>query len=286
MHITAAHGLLILLFLLTIGHLLTLKICSVKMDHRTAPIFISVWTLLGVALASPFFGYLWAEGWAKFMAAPYLLPLCMLKGGMLYLLFVISQELMQESLSSRHYVTPLAVGLMAVVNATLGEALLPGQWIAALGLCGLSAAFFFRGHLSDLSRRGKLSYLKLVVLSVFLSSLDHVLTKNSNWYSLLLVSNVTLLSVSLAVNHARIAVLKDALFHKYAALAGAFYMMTELVKFYQLVTINPVTVVMTVQAATKPVILILSALVWKERTVREQLIWGVLAFIVTLPLFF
>jgi hypothetical protein len=33
------------------------------------------------------------------------------------------------------------------------------------------------------------------------------------------------------------------------------------------------------------VILILSALVWKERTVKEQLLWGVLALLVTLPLF-
>jgi hypothetical protein len=282
---TYAHLLLALLFLLTIGHLLTLKICSVKLDHRTAPIFISLWTLLGVAAVSPFFGHLWAEGWDKFMAAPYLLLLCMLKGGLLYLLFVISQELMQESLSSRHYVTPLAVGLVAIVNATLGEQLHLGQWIAALGLCGLSAAFFFKGHAADLSRKGRFAYIKLVALAVFLSSLDHVLTKNSNWFSLLLVSNVTLLAVSLVLNRARIAVLKDALFHKYAALAGIFYMLTELVKFYQQVTINPVTVVVTVQAATKPVILVLSALLWKERTVREQLIWGALAFLVTLPLF-
>lgn len=282
---TFAHLLLALLFLLTIGHLLTLKICSVRLDHRTAPIFISLWTLLGVAAVSPFFGHLWAEGWEKFMAEPYLLALSMLKGGLLYLLFVISQELMQESLSSRHYVTPLAVGLVAIVNATLGEQLHLGQWIAALGLCALSAAFFFKGHAADLSRRGRFAYIKLVALSVFLSSLDHVLTKNSNWFSLLLVSNLVLLGVSLALNRARIAVLRDALFHKYAALAGIFYMLTELVKFYQQVTINPVTVVVTVQAATKPVILVLSALLWKERTVREQLIWGGLAFMVTLPLF-
>lgn len=283
--IMAAHGLLLLLFFLTIGHLLTLKLCSVKLDHRTAPVFISFWTLLGLAAVSPLFGYLWAEGWAKFMAAPHLLVLCIVKGGLLYILFVISQELMKESLSSRHYVTPLSIGLVAIVNATLGETLQAGQWFSALGLCALAAAFFFRGHLSDLSRSGKIAYIKLVALSVFLSSLDHVLTKNSNWFSLLLVSNVVLLSVSLVLNRARVAVLKDALFHKYAALAGIFYMLTELVKFYQQVTINPVTVVITAQAATKPVILILSALLWKERTVREQLVWGVLAFIITLPLF-
>jgi hypothetical protein len=281
-----AHVLLAVLFLLTIGHLLTLKVCSVKLDHRTAPIFISAWVLLGLAAAAPYFGHLWIEGWERLMAAPYLLGLCILKGALLYLLFVISQELMQESLSSRHYVTPMAVGIMAFVNAGLGEVLSLGQWIAAVGLCLLSAAFFFKGHLSDLSPQGKKTYVKLVALSVFLSALDLTLTKNSNWYSLLLVSNGVLLALSLTLNRARINVLKEAFLHKSAALAGAFYVATELVKYYQMVSINPVTAVVTVQAATKPVILILSALIWKERTVREQLIWGALAFMITLPLFF
>lgn len=281
-----AHALLLLLFFLTIGHLLTLKICSVSLDHRTAPLFISFWTLLGIIAVSPFFGHLWMEGWGKITASPYLLSLCLVKSGLLYLLFITSQELMQESLSSRHYVTPMAVGFLAIVNAMLGEYLQPLQWASALGLCGLASAFFFKGHLSDLSYRGKISYFKLVAGSVLLSALDQVLTKNANWFSLLLISNIALLGLSLFLNRARLPVLKEALFHKYAVFAGLFYMMTELVKFYQMVNINPVTVIVMVQAATKPVILILSAWLWKERTVREQLVWGVLAFLITLPLFF
>lgn len=277
---------LLLLFFLTIGHLVTLKLCSVRLDHRTAPVFIGFWTLLGVAAVSPFFGHLWAEGWQKLAAAPVLLGLCVLKGVLLYYLFVISQELMKESLSSRHYVTPMAVGLMALVNGALGESLKAGQWIAALGLCGLSAAFFFRGHAADLSRRGRMIFVALVALAVFLAALDHVLTKNANWYALLLFSNLTLLAVALGLNFRQAPVLKAAFLHRSAALAGFFYMATELVKFYQQVTINPVTAVATVQAATKPVILVLSALIWQERTVREQMAWGGLAFAAALPLFF
>ncbi len=282
---TAAHALLALLFLLTIGLLLTLKICSVQIDHRTAPIFISLWTLLGAAAAAPRYGHLLRPGWEKMAAEPYLLALCVAKGAFLYLLLVISQELMKESLSSRHYVTPLSVGLVAVVNAALGEHLTPKEWFSALGLCALAVGFFFKGHLSDLSRQGKTTYVKLVAISVLLAAFDHVLIGRTNWYAMLVVSNVTLLGLSLLLNRAETAVLRDALFHKSAALAGVFYMAAEIVKDYQEVTINPVSVVVTVQAATKPVILILAAILWKERTVREQMVWGVLAFIVTLPLF-
>ncbi len=279
--------LLIALFFLTIGHLVTLKVCSLKLDHRTAPVFVSSWTLLGVALVFPFYGHLWQEGWEKFQAYPPYIALAGLKGAALYYLFVTSQELMKVSLSSRHYVTPLAVGLMTVSNYFLGEALKPQQWVAALGLFGVSVAFFFKGHLSEMSKDGKISYFKLVFLSVVLAGFDQVLTKEINWYAYLLVSNLALLALSLLLIRADKKVLRDALFHTSAIWAGAFYAATELVKFYQQVSINPVTVVVMAQALTKPVILVLSALVWKERTVKEQLVFGALAFLfVTLPLLY
>lgn len=281
-----AHLLLVLLFFLTIGHLVTLKVCSVTLDHKTAPLFISGWTLLGLLCVSPFYGHLLSEGIEKYAASPQLLALSMVKGALLYLLFVISQELMKVSLSSRHYVTPLAVGLVAVSNSFFGEQLKPNEMLAVAGLFTLSLGFFLKGHLSDLSPAGKIAYAKLVGLSVLLSTLDHTLTKGTNWFSLLLVSNVTLFALSLALNARNIAVLKSAAFHKSAILAGVFYAATELVKFYQQVSINPVSVVVTAQAMTKPVILVLSALIWKERTVKEQLVWGTLAFIAILPLFF
>jgi hypothetical protein len=270
--------LLILLFLLTIGHLLTLKVCSVKLDHRTAPIFISLWTLLGLLAVAPIFGSLAQEGFVIFAEHPWILGLCILKGALLYLLFIISQELMQESLSSRHYVTPMTVGLIALVNTGLGEHLNPAQWFSAAGLSLLAVGFFFKGHLAGLSPKGRMAYFKLVGLAVLLASFDQLLTKNSNWFSLLLVSNTVLLAMGLALNRANLSLLKAAFFHRAAILAGLFYAATELVKFYQQVTFNPVSMVVLTQAMTKPVILLLSALIWKERTVREQLLWGTAAF--------
>lgn len=286
MTLDASHLLLVILFFLTVGHLVTLKVCSVALDHKTAPLFISGWTLLGLLCVSPFYGHLLGEGMEKYADKPWLFALSALKGGLLYLLFVISQELMKVSLSSRHYVTPLAIGLMAVINYFLGEELKPNQMVAVGGLFLLSLGFFLRGHLSDMDRAGKLAYAKLVALSVFMSALDHVLTRDTNWFTLLLVSNVVLLALSLALNRKNAQVLKAAAFHRAAVLAGVFYAATELVKFYQQVRINPVSVVVTAQAMTKPVILVLSALIWKERTVKEQLLWGGLAFAATLPLFF
>lgn len=279
------HLLLLLLFALTIGHLVTLKVCSVALDHKTAPLFISAWTLLGLCAVWPLYGGLWKEGWAAFMERPGLLALSAFKGVLLCYLFVVSQALMKVSLSSRHYVTPLAVGLITISNFFLGESLKPHEWFAALGLCALAAGFFFRGHLSDLDREGRLAYGKLVAVAAALSVLDQAVMRHVNWYAFLAVSYAVVLAAAVFWNRKSRKNFKTALLHRAAIVAGLFYAATELVKFYQQVTINPVTVVVTAQAMTKPVILVLSALVWKERTVREQLAWGALAFLVTLPLF-
>ena len=234
----------------------------------------------------PTHGYLFHQGLQKLSVAPHLFLLIVLKGIALYFLFVISQGLMQVSLSSRHYVTPLSVGLIAIINSFLGETLTPGQWMAALGLCLLSAVFFFKGHLADIGKSGRIAYGQLVALAVVLAAFDHVLTRDANWFTLLFISNITLLITSLVLHGKDRNLLHAAAFSKSAILAGIFYAATELTKFYQQVTINPVSVVITVQAMTKPLILVLSALIWKERTVKEQLLWGILAFIVILPLFF
>ena len=281
-----AHLFLLVLFALSIGHLVTLKICSVNLDHRTAPVFISGWVTLGLVAAYPFFGHLLGDGLHALEASPHLFLLGVIKGGLMYAMFIVSQTLMKDSLSSRHYVTPLSVGVIAIGNSFLGEALKPGQMLSAFGLCALAAAFFLKGHLSDTSRATKMAYVKLVALSSAISLIDQVLVKSSNWYAALWLSNTVLLVISLWINRKNTDVLKSAFLQKQAALAGFFYVATELVKFYQMVTINPVTVISIVQALTKPVILALSALVWKERTLKEQLIWGIMAFALALPLFF
>lgn len=281
-----AHLLLLMLFLLTIAHLIALKVCSVSLDHRTAPLFISSWTIIGLIAAIPLYGHLWTSGLATFIEKPWFFALAGLKAGALFALFIISQKLMKVSLSSRHYVTPMAVGMIAVVNSFFGESLTAGQWFSALGLCGLAAAFFFKGHMAEMDRPARIAYFQLVGISVVLSAVDQVVLKGSNWYVLQWVCNLVLLAIALVATGRDKAVLKAAFATRAAAIAGFFYAATELVKFYQMVTINPVSVVVIVQSLTKPVILALSALIWHERTVREQLVWGILALVIALPLLF
>lgn len=278
------HFLLLLLFALTIAHLVSLKVCSLALDHKTAPLFIAGWTLLGLLAVTPLYGGLFAEGWAKMTADPRLLFFAVLKGVALCYLFIVSQSLMQVSLSSRHYVTPLSIGLVTLGNALFGEALSFWQLFSSLGLCLLAAGFFLFGHMADLPARSRLDYARLTLTSAAIAVIDHVLTKDTNWFVLAVVSYSVLFVAGIAWNLRHFANFRQAALHRAAIVAGIFYASTEIVKDYQQVAINPVTVVITVQAMTKPVILVLSALLWKERTMKEQLAWGLMAFVITLPL--
>ncbi len=277
--------LLAALFVLTVLHLVTLKLCADVLAHHTAPLFIGGWTLIGLALTWPVFGHLLGEGLAALGDYPWLVALMILKGGILYLLLVGSQDLMRVSLSSRHYVTPLALGLMAIVNSFLGENLSGLEWASALGLCGLAAAFLLFGHAAELDSTARRIYARLVLMVVATAAIDQAVLVHVNWFTLLLISNVVLLGLGLALHARNLPLLKTAALHPLAIVAGVVYAATELLKFYQMVDINPVTKIVTVQALTKPVILLLSAWIWKERTVKEQIVWGVLAFIVAAPMF-
>lgn len=279
---------LVILFVLTIVHLLTLKLCSNVLDHRTAPLFIGGWTLIGLLVTAPVFGHLLPEALPVLSLKPWLFALIAVKGALLYVMLVASQDLMKVSLSTRHYVTPLSLGLIAVTNSFLGEELSLQKWGAALGLCALAAAFLLLGHAAELTRQAKIVYAKLVFLVVATNAIDQAVLVETTWYPLLLGSNLVLLALALGlqIKTRSLAVLRDAAFHPMAIAAGAVYAVTELFKFYQKVDINEVTTIAVVQSLTKPVILLLSAYIWKERTVKEQLVWGALAFVISMPMFF
>ena len=269
---------LAVLFGLTVVYKILLKRCSAVLDHKSVPVFIGVWVLIGLALASPLYA---AAAWTLTTAHPLVIALAMAKGGLLYMTLLWGQRLMRESLSSSLYTSPMSIGAIAIINFMLGERLAGLQWFSAVSVCLLSCLFFLRGHLSEMSRQAKRDYAIIVVLLVAMGGMDQFGISHIGWYGYLAVSNVVLLAIGLA----RHGDIKNAVFNRLALPAGILFAVCELFKFYQSVTINPVTAVILTQNLATPVLLGLSAVVWKERTVKEQLIWGALAFALSVPLF-
>lgn len=281
-HETLGHLLLAALFVLTIGNGLLFKVASHRIDHRTAPAFMCLWVLVGLLATYPLYADLWRAGLSAVKQHPWLGGLMVVKGFLLWVLFSQKQRLNKLSLSARNYASPVAIGFMVFSNAAFGEHLETVEMVAALGLCALGFVFAFRGHLQDLPREGKLLFILAVVLTVVCGTLDHVLLTHLNWYVLLAITNLILLVVILALRGG-LGHVRASLTSPLAVSAGVLFAVTELLKFYQQVAYSPVTVVVTVQAATMPILLVLSALIWGERSWKEQLVWGLVGLGLILP---
>lgn len=254
------------------------------LDHDSGPIFTGLWVVIALLLVYPFYGDLLRQGIENIIGDYSLILLLIFKGCVLWILFYNAQVLTEKSLSATKFSLPVALGFIAIVNSFLGESLEIKEWIAAFSLCALGIIFSLRGHLQELGISGRILFFKLVLISIVAATLDFLILSETNWYVLLLVTNITMIFIS-AVRGTSINIWKSALFRKEAIFAGSVFSIVELVKFYLMVSILPMTVVISAQVAIIPIILVLSAVIWGERGWKEQLIWGILSSGLLLLLF-
>ena len=276
--------LLFVLVLLVLARPLLYKKVSMTLDHDSGPIFTAVWVLIGLVLVFPLYGHLLTGALSDLKSNYLLLSLLVLKGGLLWFLFYNGQALTRQSLSAAKFVLPTALGFIAIINSFLGEVLEIKEWVAALGLCALGIVFSLRGHLQELGNKGRFLFFKLVMTSIVTATLDFIILKETNWYVLLFITNLLMLFICVLRRNS-LSLWKNALFRKETMFAGSVFSAGELLKFYLMVSVIPMTVVISAQVSIIPVVLILSAVLWGERGWKEQLLWGVLSVILLLLLF-
>lgn len=279
---TLANLLLLAVFMLGIVSVCAKKYASMVLHTRAIALFNGVWTLAGLACVWPLYHGLLAKGVGQAMMHPWLWGAFVLKGGVLWVLYVMQQKLTRASMSSGQYVMPVALGLITAGNAFFGEHLSHVQLASALGLCLLGVLFALRGHVVDTGRGGRRLFVFVVGVAAVSAVMDQVILSHSNWYILLLMSNLVLLALGLWF-HRGWGNLRTAVFSWPGVAAGGTFTVYELVKFYQMVSINPVSLVVMMKVASIPAILVISALVWRERSWREQAVWGVLSLLLLLP---
>lgn len=280
----APYALLFALFLFNILSSMAFKRASHSLPHDIGPVYTCGWILIGLILWFCFSNTLFFEGINDVREAPILAGLLLLKGVFIWVLFSKGMELTQYSLSARSYLLPSSIGFIAIINNFLGESLTLQQWVAVIGLFILGVSFFFRGHIQALSKQGRLLFLFLIFTTICCATLDQLILSDTNWFVLLLFTNLVALSVSFSKKISG-EYLKAAFVSAKAVMAGVAFMVTEMLKFYLMVSIFPMSVVISVQVATIPIILVLSAVIWGERGWKEQLIWGILSAGLLLLLF-
>lgn len=280
----SSYALLVVLMVLTTASALAYKLASQKLSHHSAPAYTAIWVLIGLALVFIPYKSLFFQGLDDAINYPFLVIILVVKGFFIWFLFYKRLVLVEKSLSASSFFMPTALGFIAVINSFLGENLTALEWGAAVGLCLLGVAFFLRGHIQELGKSGRFIFIQLVFVIIILATLDQVILQKTNWFFLLLSTNLVMLFITLC-KKIPLQEWRLILLSKESILAGSLFSASELLKFYLMVTILPMSVVISGQVAIIPIVLVLSSLIWGERSWKEQLIWGIISTLLLLLLF-
>jgi hypothetical protein len=268
-----------ILFGLLITALVAARMISVKVGARTLD-------AASISLSSA--AFLCASLWALFpvfgfgaVSAP-AIAAGVLKGICVYWCVKLGAEVAKSMNSASVFASFIALGIGAPINSELlGEGLSMAQLSSCIGLGVLGVAFMLKGAAVELSRSDMRKFLLLVATFAANMCLDRFALSRTDWYSHALVSNTVFFIVSLS----------SAGFAPLAELArptmlgiGLIYTACDFTILYGYANVTGVSMGGVFQRLANPIVMIMSAYIWHERTPAEQLVFGGLAFLLVLPL--
>lgn len=203
-----------------------------------------------------------------------------LKGFSLYISIKYIAELARESNSSSVFAGFISLGIGSVVNSQLlSDNLAPLQLFACIALGILGVVFFFCGPVNDLSKKGKLSFICVTLVIVFNMMSDKIATRELNWFAHLFISNLVFFFVCLFRYGKNISKLVNDFKNPLLTIIGLLYFIENFIVLYTMGVYLPVSLTNVFMRLAAPITMILSSYIYKERTPREQLLFGGLALL-------
>ena len=247
--------------------------------------FTSTWLVIGLIATFPIFGNLITNNITIIVSSPQTL-LSILKGILLFMMIKFQQEVNKESTSSSVFFGFIALSLSSlVVNCFFKEGL---SIIALSCICGfgmLGTLFFLMGDAKRLSLKGRIAFTIIVLLSATMTVIDHIVILKINWYPHLFITSLTMFLCCFVSGISK-QDFKNIIKNKTTALAGFFYVISEFLVIYSSVNILPVSFVSLFNRLAAPVVMLFSALKYHEQTWKNQMIFGILAILLTIPIIF
>ena len=248
-------------------------------------LFTSCWLLVGLVVTFPFLGHLLEFKGQNVLFSPYIW-ISIYKGVTLFYLISMQQAINKNSTSSSVFLGFIALALGALVNnlffhENLG--LVKVVCIVCFGVLGF--LFLQKGDAKRLSHKDIMFFLIATLIMASFSVSDHVAIPRIGWYAHLLVSSVAMFLICLLYPVSRKAfhlVFND----RRVIYAGTFYTITEFLVIYVSINILPVSVVAVFLRLSVPFVMIISAIKYKEQNIKNQLGFGIVAILLTLPIIF
>ena len=246
-------------------------------------LFTSCWLLVGLVVTIPFLGHLLEFKGQNVLFSPYIL-ISIYKGVTLFYLISMQQAINKNSTSSSVFLGFIALALGALVNnlffhENLG--LVKVVCIVCFGVLGF--LFLQKGDAKRLSRKDLYYFIIVAVIMASYTVADHLAIPKVGWYAHLLVSSVAMFLTSIIYKSSKDS-LKVIFTNKTIIIAGIFYTLSEFFVIYASFNILPVSIVAVFLRLSTPIIMVISAVKYKEQDIKNQLGFGLAAIILALPI--
>ncbi|MBD5398067.1 hypothetical protein HDR60_00980 [bacterium] len=213
---------------------------------------------------------------------------CIIKGILLYLSLKYTAEIAKESNSSSFFAGFISLGIGAIINSfILSESLTYPQLFSCIALSILGVIFFLKGPACDLSKYVKKLFILLTILIIINMTTDKIGIGGFNWYIYSMISSTVcfLISTFFLLREKQYNCFKQL---KQPALMaiGVVFTMGEFAILYSMQHFLSVSITFLFMRIATPIIMILSAYIYKERTPKEQFLFGILALLFALPVLF
>ena len=260
------------------------KPCVKYFPAELSVTFTSIWLMISLIIAFPiFFEVKYIHQFNTLI--PYF-ALSLSKGILLWSVIKLQQVINKESTSSSVFLGFVAMAMGSLVNNLFfkeGLQIIQLMCICGLGILGLF--FISLGDAKRLSFSKKKDFFIVTLLMASFSVIDHLCIPKIGWFLHIVVSSVTLFLVCFSRG-----ISKQDYFNvfrnKQIVLAGIVYCISEFLVIYSSINIMPVSFVTLFMRLAAPIVMIISAIIYQEQSVKNQLSFSLLAFLLALPLIF
>lgn len=245
--------------------------------------FTAFYLVLGLLFTYHFLGNLIVFKNQNVLYSPYIL-VSVYKGVALFYFISLSQLINKKSLSSSVFLSFIAMALGCLANNIFFNENL--GLIKVLCICGfgvLGLLFLYKGDGKRLSYKGVYFFFVATLIMASFTVSDHVAIPKVGWYAHLLVSSVVMCMVCFFYRDSKNA-FRIVLKNKKIVLAGMFYMITEFLVIYASINILPVSIVAVFLRLSVPVVMVISAIKYKEQNIKNQLAFSLVAILLALPI--
>lgn len=250
---------------------------------KLSPAFTSTWLMIGLFVTFPFFSPLLLDNWNVIISSPMCL-FTVYKGVSLFYLVRLQQVVNRESTSSSVFLSFIALALGALANNVFfGEGLGIIKVLCILGFGILGTVFLFKGDAKRLHRKAKIAFGFVTLIMASYTISDHLAIPQIGWYPHLLISSVLMFLTSFIHGISK-SDFKNMLNNKSIVIAGIVYTITEFFVIFACINILPVSIVAVFLRLSVPVVMIYSAIRYKEQSLKNQLMFALSAMILALPI--